>query len=291
MNILPRTKALTVTLLILAAATAFPARAEQPPPVLRDVRVEGGGGEPRVEIVADQPLTYTAYTMPDLRRAVIDLPLADPGEVKGAIPVNGGMIAKVTVQKKRVNDVPLTRVIIHLQQDAEVAVAADGANRGRIVASLRRAKPLPVKAAPVTAMAAPASPPRTPRPPSPPLPAPQPAPDRTIGIRGVAVTGDGVEIAADAPIDTFRAFPLKDPTRLVIDIHRARSSFSDLPLPKNPWGILSARTGLYPEKLRLVLDCGTSSSPLFQVLKTEKGLRVVFPAGEGKGTSSRGGGK
>ncbi|HEY6837358.1 MAG TPA: AMIN domain-containing protein, partial [Geobacteraceae bacterium] len=116
--------------------------------LLREVRATGGGGEPRVELIVDRPVPFVTYTMPELRRAVIDLPGVEPAEVKNPIPVGSGMIDKVTIQKKRVNDVPLTRVIIHLQRDAEVSIAADAADGRKIVALLRAARQAPVTAPP-----------------------------------------------------------------------------------------------------------------------------------------------
>ena len=305
-------RATVAGLCLLAAAS--PAGADEHESVLREIKVSGGGAAPVVEIIADAPLTFTSYTMPQLLHAVIDLPNAAPGPVRETIPVRSGMINKISVVQKRVNDVPLTRVVIHTQREATLSVAADPATPGRLIAFLSPAPPAatyPAATAPATPPAghtpqtptapAPTPSPATPSapsrptaavpPPPPATPSPRPAPavsraGQRPELQRITLVDGGIEVFAGAPLSGYRAFVLKEPHRLVIDIPDARTADRAFPLPANPWGITGARTGLYADKLRLVFDSGTRPLPPWEVCSTATGLRVTFPQAGAKGSTA-----
>lgn len=108
----------------------------KPNPTLQDVRISGPGTGAHVEIVADSPLTYTYYRMPDLLKLVIDLALVEPGPVRPVIP-SSGLITKITVEKKEVTTFSLTRIIINLESDADFSVHPDAGDRSRLMVSFR----------------------------------------------------------------------------------------------------------------------------------------------------------
>ncbi|ABQ26996.1 AMIN domain-containing protein [Geotalea uraniireducens] len=135
-------KILTVILTMFLTVPGFSivASAEPVQPVLQKIQVTGTGKDTRIDIVADKPLTYTYYKMPDLLKVVIDLALVDPGSV-APVTVNSGLISKITVEKKAISNFSLTRVVINLKNDAEFAVLTDQADKGKIQVSFGKTSP------------------------------------------------------------------------------------------------------------------------------------------------------
>lgn len=117
------------------------APAEPAQPVLQKIQVTGTGNDTRIDIVADKPLTYTYYKMPDLLKVVIDLALVDPGLV-APVKVNSELISKITVEKKAISNFSLTRVVINLAKDAEFAVLTDPADKSKIRVSFGKTPPV-----------------------------------------------------------------------------------------------------------------------------------------------------
>ncbi|HEY6837444.1 MAG TPA: AMIN domain-containing protein, partial [Geobacteraceae bacterium] len=149
-----------------------------------------------------------------------------------------------------------------------------------IVALLRAAKPAPVTASPTAKAPQPLPPAPLPTPTR--VAAPPAPPSRQNGqpaaIGKIVVTATGLEVNADAPLADFRAFILKEPHRLVVDIPRAKGSAGTVTLPANPWGIVTARTGVYPDKVRLVFDTSKAPVPPYTVAQTATGLKITFDA-------------
>ncbi|GAB7027533.1 AMIN domain-containing protein [Geotalea toluenoxydans] len=178
-------------------------------PTLQDVRVSGPGSGAHMEIIADSPLTYTYYRMPDLLKVVIDLALVDPGQVSPVIS-SSGLISKITVEKKEVTTFSLTRIVINLESDADFSVHPDAGDRSRLMISFR-----PRNSAAVTgntedshpeqmhdkiqeySAAAPVGAPDTATPVS--VPAPVPAPTPVSQPLAAAIPGSAVEKGSAAP--------------------------------------------------------------------------------------------
>lgn len=135
-------KILTVILTMFLTVPGFStvASAEPAQPVLQKIQVTGTGNDTRIEIVADKPLTYTYYKMPDLLKVVIDLALVDPGSVV-PVTVNSELISKITVEKKANSNFSLTRVVINLKNDAEFSVLTDPADKGKLRVSFGKTSP------------------------------------------------------------------------------------------------------------------------------------------------------
>ncbi|WP_243373321.1 AMIN domain-containing protein [Geotalea sp. SG265] len=110
-------------------------------PVLSEVRISvPGSNAQHVEIIADSPLTYTYYRMPDLLKVVIDLALTDPGQIDPVI-TGSGLISKISVERKEAaNTFSLTRIVIDLVTDADYAVHADAGSRSRLLVTLKPKK-------------------------------------------------------------------------------------------------------------------------------------------------------
>jgi type IV pilus assembly protein PilQ len=111
----------------------------------------------------------------------------------------------------------------------------------------------------------------------------QPAAPASV-VTAVNVVKDGVEIQVTGGVEQFKAFRMNKPDRLVVDLLGAKSSIKTNSVAINGFGIGIARVGLTPDKVRIVFDA-THTLPAYQVVKDEKGLKVVFteapaPAGD-----------
>jgi hypothetical protein len=70
-----------------------------------------------------------------------------------------------------------------------------------------------------------------------------------IGIDNGAV----LRIVAAKPVEKFKYFTLKSPNRVVVDLYGSWSRANIPPLASNTW-ISKIRTGVHPDKLRIVAD-------------------------------------
>lgn len=92
----------------------------------------------------------------------------------------------------------------------------------------------------------------------------------------VTVTATGVHINSRAPVKNPRVFRLTGPNRLVIDLPGNKGVFQKTEIPCNRFGINKVRVGIYPDKVRFVLDSGQSPTPVYRIEKTQSGLLVTF---------------
>jgi len=69
---------------------------------------------------------------------------------------------------------------------------------------------------------------------------------------------------------------LTGPNRLVIDLPGNKGAFQKTEIPCNRFGINKVRVGIYPDKVRFVLDSGQSPTPAYRIEKTQSGLLVTF---------------
>jgi AMIN domain-containing protein len=269
---------LLVLLLLSGQEQAAAADAATIKPVLREI-VKVREGEATVfEIRADRPLTYNFYLMPELWKGIIDLPNVDPGQVEPVRPITAGLIKRVAVRRKEVNEVPVTRVVFDLSREVEMAVVADPLDKGKLVATFRPGK-FSLPATPTAAAGVPAAPSglaagnRS----GPAKTALQPvvasAPAATT-VTAVRLNSDSLEIVADGRLDGFRGFALKQPNRLVVDLDNVRSAVRTVPVPANRHGIRAIRLGPFNGKLRIVFDLAGQPVPPHRINKTATGLLI-----------------
>lgn len=101
---------------------------------------------------------------------------------------------------------------------------------------------------------------------------------RARTVTNVAVVKNGVEVVADLGVENYKVFKLSKPSRLVIDIccasdgNGGKSSRIDV----NRMGIGTVRTGIHPDKVRVVLESPMSKFPSYRVEKGERGIKVVL---------------
>ena len=277
---------LTVMLLGFVCVPAS-IRAEGPLPVIKGIRVIISGDALGVEISADKELVYTCSKMPQLLRVVIDFPRTEPGRPDTLFRVKSALISTIKVEKKTINDVMVTRVAVNLAEDADFTVQADPSDKGKMTVYFRRAAP---GSSAGTAAAPPAGAgaeeqPAVEKLPAPTVPASKamskpvvPGTTPSITVRDVIFNADAIEIRTGGAISEFRAFTLRQPGRLVIDIPAAQSTIRSIAVPANRFGVSTARIGHFEGKLRLVFDTGEKPFPGYEVVKTDTGLRVVLNA-------------
>lgn len=276
---------LTVMLLGFVCVPAS-IRAEGPLPVIKGIRVIISGDALGVEISADKELVYTCSKMPQLHRVVIDFPRTEPGRPDTLFRVKSALISTIKVQKKTINDVMVTRVAVNLAEDADFTVQADPSDKGKMTVYFRRAAPgssAGTAAAPLAGAGA-REQPAVEKLPSPTVPAskamsrPVPGTTPPVTVRDVIFNADAIEIRTGGAISEFRAFTLRQPGRLVIDIPAAQSTIRSIAVSANRFGVSTARIGHFEGKLRVVFDAGEKPFPGYEVVKTDAGLRVVLSA-------------
>lgn len=115
--------------------------------VLKEIRVIKSGDTLGIEISADKDLEYTCYKLPEFYRIVVDLPRTEPGRPDTAFKVKSTMISTIKIQKKRINDVPTTRVSVYLDEDADYTVKVDPADKRKLTVYFSKAAPAPAAGA------------------------------------------------------------------------------------------------------------------------------------------------
>lgn len=276
------------TILTLAAACALVSHpallpAQEAMPVVKSVKVlRTADNGIAVEIAADRKVEYTAYKMPDLQRIVVDLPGTEPLEPAKVQRYKSIPVSHLWIEKRNINDVPLSRVSIYLAEDADYEVKADPTDAAKVTLFL-------AKRPAVTSPKVSGEPPGKGMDPAPPaastapasttaqnLPASAPPEHRrAVRVTGVRLEGEAIEIQAAPAIAGFETFTLSGPGRLVIEIPGAQSTLGSLILPGNRLGISKARFGTADKSLRIVFDSTKEPFPAHEVVKTATGLRVV----------------
>ncbi|HEX5773957.1 MAG TPA: AMIN domain-containing protein [Geomobilimonas sp.] len=284
-----RTVCTAILLFILSLAAVQSASAAG---ILKEIKT-GGGASPRVEFVTDrQPGEVSCYTMPQLRRAMVDLYDIEPGQMAPVVPADTSLIKRVTVERRTINGRVLSRAIIDLARDAEISVAPHPVEKTRVFAML---KPLPVASSSVPAkeskkaVAPPTVTPPTPRtgttpaakaPDKPPVKTPLQPVVPAFGpppvVSGVGTSTESIEIVAQTAIERFTTFTLTDPGRLVIDIAPGGSSLAVKEVAINRFGVRKLRVGTHPDKVRLVLDADRATFPVHALQRVGSGLKIVF---------------
>ncbi len=120
---------------VRAEANAFAA--------LRSVTVSDDGS--RVELVSNQPFTYTSYKSGEPPKIVIDISQTEPGLVVSPIEVNKGNIRRIELVRQPVGSGVLTRAEIYLAKDVDFSAATAPSDRKKLqvelVSSDSEAKP------------------------------------------------------------------------------------------------------------------------------------------------------
>jgi len=259
---------------------------------IESVLPSGDGASTELLIKLSSPATYTTYKTASPLRLVVDFSQATQGALSEPVVINRGNFKTVTASRFDTDAGVLTRLDIELVQDSEAVLSVSPANSGEIKISfpaLSEAVPVaaekqtPEKAAtekvvaaetvnavpPVAAEAAPALGKETASPSSSALTA-----DTSHTLTAITAGKDTILLALDGPVPEFKSFRLNNPERLVIDLTDVKSTLLSRLLPLNVAGVASARIGLYPGKLRVVLDSVNGTFPETSLASTPAGVVI-----------------
>jgi hypothetical protein len=273
-------------LLIILCVGLPPASAADAPgrPAVQEITSQQQGDATVITIKTDRPPVWTSYIMPQLWKGVIDLTGVDPGRIEPERSLAGGVVKRIVVRGKEVNDQQVTRISFDLATEAEMTVAADPADKTKLVATLKKGKFQSVEK-----LTAATEPEKAPQISAPARMEPAAEAKKTTlqpvvasftdatTLTAVRFTNATLEIAADGKLKNARVFGIKKPNRLVIDLGGIRNGTKALPAMPKQSGIKAARIGTFEGNLRLVLDYGTDRLPTYQLSQSATGLTLSFP--------------
>lgn len=244
---------------------------------IESIVASGDGFAAELTIKLTSPATYTSYKTISPLRFVIDFSQVTQGKISSPVIINKGNFKTVTVHRFDTAAGVLTRVEIELVRDSEPVISVlPGAPRELKISfpSLAAAssavakktivdKPINVVHPPVSTSIS------------------EPAPATGIQHRtltSISVNKNVITLALDGPISNFNTFRLNKPERYVVDLMNVRSGLSTRLLPLNVSGVASARVGLYPDKVRVVLDSVNGSFPEATTAKADTGVEITLGA-------------
>lgn len=245
---------------------------------IESVTPSGDGSSTELIIKLTSPATYTSYKTTSPLRLVIDLSQVTQGNVTSPIVVNKGNFKTVTASRFDTDAGVLTRVEIELVIDRETLISASPSNPGELRISFS-SDPSPATNDVAAKSTAPAEPQKN-VPDVPPV-----SGNETLNrtLTSITVSKNSIILALDGPISDFKTFRLNKPERYVVDLMNVKSGLIDRLIPLNASGVASARIGLYPDKIRVVLDAVNGSFPEASAVKTDAGITInldIKPADE-----------
>jgi type IV pilus assembly protein PilQ len=252
---------------------------------IKSISVTGEGTATELVIVLTSPATYTSYKTTAPLRLVIDLSQASQGAITSPQVINKGNFKTVTANRFDTDAGVLTRIDIELLSDAEAVISTSPIKPGELRISFPSLAIKPVSAANAKETAnvvqAPAAGQST----------ITPAPKQTVGtvrkLTSISVKSDKIELAVDGGVADFNSFRLNKPERFVIDLMDTQLAMSSRLIPLNTSGVASARIGLYPDKVRVVLDSVNGSFPEASAAKSDQGMTVTLNSKTNDGTDTK----
>lgn len=244
---------------------------------IESVAPTGDGSATELTIKLTSPATYTSYKTASPLRLVIDFSQVTPGNISSPVNIDRGNFKTVKASRFDTEAGVLTRVEIELVSDLEAVISSLPANPGELKISF----PLPEESltpAVVTNVTdkksvVVESPPTSL---DPALASAKDASFRTL--TAISVDNNAVTLALDGVISDFKTFRLNNPERYVVDLINVKSGLSSRLLPLNASGVASARLGIYPDKVRVVLDAVNGSFPEATAIKTDAGVVIHLDA-------------
>jgi len=248
---------------------------------IKSIRAPGEGAATELVIVLSSPATYTSYKTTAPLRLVIDLSQASQGDVTSPLVINKGNFKTVTANRFDTDAGVLTRIDIELEKDAEAVISASPIKPGELRVSFPSlvAKPVAVSDA-VQENKSSEVPAKVVQSPVATQSAVTAAPRQTVGpirkLTSISVNADKIELSVDGGVADFNSFRLNKPERFVIDLIDTQLAMTSRLIPLNAAGVASARIGLYPDKVRVVLDSVSGSFPEASATKSAQGLTVTL---------------
>ena len=277
-------------------AFALPEAGQKPESKLAaidSISVSGEGDDTELVIKLTSPATYTSYKTTAPLRLVVDLSQTTQGTITTPLVINKGNFKTITVSRYDTDAGVLTRVDIELVKDAEAIISAAPDQKGELRITF---SPSPAQAdqsaasetvaTSKTSAAIDAEPVKT----SGELTGTAVLSDVKDSVNGttnsdviptrsltsVYVKNDSIVLAINGGAGDFKTFRLNKPERFVIDLFDVKSGLADRIVPVNAAGVASARLGLYPDKVRVVLDAVSGSFPEAVAAKSNEGVTIAL---------------
>ena len=235
----------------------------------------GDGSATELTIKLTSPSTFTSYKTTSPLRLIIDLSQVTQGNISAPVVVNKGNFKTVTASRFDTDAGVLTRLEIELVNDREALISALPANPGELKISFPASSDTSttdvkkdlvsqpnVVTEPLSVATNQAS-----------------GSGNGVSLRSltaISVNNNTVTLALDGAISDFKTFRLNKPERFVVDLMNVTSGLSTRILPLNASGVASARIGLYPDKVRVVLDSVNGSFPEATAVKTDAGVVITL---------------
>lgn len=242
---------------------------------VESVMPTGDGLATELTIKLSSSATYTSYKTTSPLRLVIDLSQVTLGNLSVPVIVNKGNFKSVTASRFDTDAGVLTRLEIELVSDSEPVITAVAPDSSELKISF----PLLVNPPPSALISeTPTVLPAVSEPPPAPLKSAQLTSSeiQPRTLTDISVNKNVITLALDGPIGAFNTFRLNKPERYVVDLMNVRSGLSSRLLPLNAAGVASARIGLYPDKVRVVLDSVNGTFPEATSAKTIAGVEITL---------------
>jgi type IV pilus assembly protein PilQ len=244
------------------------------------IAVSGEDDAAELVIKLSSPTTYTSYKTTAPLRLVVDLSQATQGTITAPLVINKGNFKTVTVSRYDTDAGVLTRLDIELVKDSEAIVSATPDQKGELRVSFPAL--IPQAATVAVPVEAPAEliTPEVPAAEEPLNVAVNPIATQVRSLTAVLAKNDSIVLAIKGGAGEFKSFRLNNPERFVIDLFNVKSVLADRIVPVNAAGVASARLGLYPDKIRVVLDAVNGTFPEAVVSKSHEGVTVALNSKE-----------
>lgn len=272
----------------------------------------------RVEIVSDKPIVYTYYMLESPPRVIVDIAQTSPGKQSMPMLVNKAGVRQLDVSRHEFGSGVLSRIDITLNSKAEISASLDPNDKKKLILlipvpeSEKQATEISETVEPVIA-----GPGNATEQISEPQPVteekaevkPQPAEIKSeistvepVLLAGATTTAlkpgertltaikkdfDSLILETSTEPESYKAFKLTQPDRLVIDLPGTRSALSSKIVDIYAFNLGKARLGAASDKLRVVFDA-TGVVPRYTVTKNSTGLQIDF--GEGAAAQGKTGG-
>lgn len=249
--------------------------------MIKSVRLAGDGAAAELIIEASKPLTYTSYKTMSPHRLVIDFSQAVADDAVSSVQFDKGPVSKVVSKRFETEAGVLTRMEVYLNQELEPAIAPSLDKTGELrisfpgyvpVAAVAEATPKEPEQKPVQQEVK-SEPPQAVQPP------PPASVVKQAVITDVLVRDGAVEIVIDGEFQEYKTMRLSKPERLVIDFTDVQAGSVSRLVPLNGAAVSTARIGVSPGKVRVVLDAINGSLPDAVYERTQSGVKVSFAGG------------
>lgn len=248
---------------------------------IKSIDVSGEGAATELVIELSSPATYTSYKTTAPLRLVIDLSQTSQGSVTSPQIINKGNFKSIIANRFDTDAGVLTRLDIELVKDSEAVITASPSSPGELRVSfpalalksdvssqtpdeskssdkIEKVVQVPVKDQSVVTSS------------------PNLSAESTHKLTSITVDNDKIQLAVDGGVTEFNTFRLNKPERFVIDLLDTQLAMPSRLIPLNASGVASARIGLYPDKVRVVLDSINGSLPDATAAKSSQGITVTL---------------